>query len=262
MFGGNTMISEKLTADRILCAALDVGEHILRNGGEVHRVEDTIERICRSLGANHIEVFSITNLITASVRISDGEYSHQMRRITNTTNNMFVVEELNKISRDLCSGCLSLDDLDAAMAKYKHKKVYPSWLVFIGAMLAAGGFTLFFGGTLLDGLCATIVSVFITAFDRYCPKVANQLIMAAINSMLAGIISIVLVKIGLGINPDKIMIGAIMLLIPGLALMNSVRDMITGDILSGFLRFIQSLLLALMIAFGFAIAILLFGGIV
>ena len=32
----------------LLCLALDVGEGMLRNGGEIGRVEDTIERICRA----------------------------------------------------------------------------------------------------------------------------------------------------------------------------------------------------------------------
>jgi uncharacterized membrane protein YjjP (DUF1212 family) len=54
-------------ADTILCSALDIGEHILKNGGEIHRVEDTIERICRSFGAEHVEVFTITSLIVASI---------------------------------------------------------------------------------------------------------------------------------------------------------------------------------------------------
>lgn len=255
-----TIISEKITADSLLCAALDVGEHLLRNGGEVHRVEDTIERICKSFGAVHVEVFTITNLITASVRMTDGETSQQMRRITDTVNNMYAVEELNKISRDLCSGKLELNSLDAAISNIKKNKVYPTWLTFFGAMCAAGGFAIFFGGTLLDGVCAAIVAVFLTALDKYVPKIANQMVMTAINSLLSGILSILLVKIGLGTNADKIMIGTIMLLIPGIALNNSIRDMITGDVLAGFLRFIQSILLALMIAAGFAAAILLFGG--
>ena len=33
-------------AQYLLCLALDVGEGLLKTGGEVSRVEDTIERIC------------------------------------------------------------------------------------------------------------------------------------------------------------------------------------------------------------------------
>ena len=192
--------------------------------------------------------------------MANGEMSQQMRRITDTVNNMNAVEELNKISRDLCAGKIDINSLDDTISKIKKKRVYPIWLSFVGAMCAAGGFAIFFGGTLVDGICAAIVGVFLSFLDRCVPKIANQMVMTAINSLLAGILSIFLVRFGFGINADKIMIGAIMILIPGLALNNSIRDMITGDVLAGFLRFIQSILLALMIAAGFAASILLFGG--
>ena len=55
-------------ADIVLCTALDIGEHLLKNGAEVSRVEDTIERICFAYGAAHVESFSITTLIVANAR--------------------------------------------------------------------------------------------------------------------------------------------------------------------------------------------------
>ena len=59
---------------------------------------------------------------------------------------------------------------------------------------------------------------------------------------------------------DKIMIGGIMLLIPGIAMTNSVRDMLIGDIMSGWLRLLSALLIAGAIACGFALSIILIGG--
>ena len=52
---------------------------------------------------------------------------------------------------------------------------------------------------------------------------------------------------------DMISIGNIMLLIPGIALTNSLRDMFSGNTLAGLMRFIEALLLAMTIAFGFAL---------
>ena len=59
-------------------------------------------------------------------------------------------------------------------------------------------------------------------------------------------------KAGLGESVDMISIGNIMLLIPGIPLTNSLRDMFTGNTISGLLRFSEAILLALAIAFGFA----------
>ena len=54
---------------------------------------------------------------------------------------------------------------------------------------------------------------------------------------------------------DKIIIGNIMLLIPGIALTTSVRDMISGDTVSGMLGLCEALIRALAIAAGFALVL-------
>ena len=51
-----------------------------------------------------------------------------------------------------------------------------------------------------------------------------------------------------------------MLLIPGIAMTNSVRDILVGDTISGVMRLIESLLWAGSIACGFMLAIRLIGG--
>ena len=62
-----------------------------------------------------------------------------------------------------------------------------------------------------------------------------------------------------GFAADKIMIGDIMLLIPGLTVTNAMRDMIVGDTISGLLRLIESIWWAGALACGFMAAIWLTG---
>lgn len=255
------LTTESPTADQILCAALDVGEAILRNGGEVHRVEDTIERICKAYGAEHVEVFTITSLIVASIRMPDETRSSQMRRVYRTVNNLYMLEQMNEISRALCTGKMELSQLRESIQKAKHKKPYPVWLVYLGVALGAGSFAAFFGGSWRDAVCAGIVGIFIFYLDSTAPSYLNQMVMTAINSFLGGIVGIWLVQLGLGQNMDKVIIGSIMILIPGLALSNAMRDMLGGDVLSGTMRLIHSVLLALMIALGFALALTVMGGV-
>ncbi len=248
------------SADEVLCAALDVGEHLLKNGAEIHRVEDTVMRICNAFGAEHAEVFTITSAIFATVRMPNGEHCEQLRRVFKTANNLFLVEEMNRISRELCEGVLPLCNLRAAIKEAKTKRAYPEWVYFFGAMCASSGFAMFFGGTLADALCTALVALPITFVDRHAPRFLNQMVLTALNSTLAGLFSMLLNHFGWTYNVDKVMIGVIMLLIPGLALTTAVRDMMVGDILAGALRLVQSILLALMIAFGFALAVFLVGG--
>ena len=64
----------------------------------------------------------------------------------------------------------------------------------------------------------------------------------------------------LGFQPDKMMIGTIMLLIPGMAFMNSMRDMLSNNEINGLFSCLDTLLTAGAIAIGFAVPLLLMGG--
>ena len=57
------------------------------------------------------------------------------------------------------------------------------------------------------------------------------------------------------------MIGGTMLLSPGIAMTNAIRDMLIGDIASGLLRLVNSILVAAAIACGFAFTIIVLGGV-
>ena len=63
------------------------------------------------------------------------------------------------------------------------------------------------------------------------------------------------------LHADKILIGIIMLLIPGIMLTNSIRDILLGDIISGSLRLVEAILMAAVLALGMMAAIWLMGGI-
>ena len=91
-----------------------------------------------------------------------------------------------------------------------------------------------------------------------------MLLSIAVSSFFSGMLSILCVYFGLGENVDMIIIGTIMLEIPGMALGNAARDILYGDTFSGTFRFIQSLLRALVMALCYmaalAISNLIFGG--
>ena len=49
---------------------------------------------------------------------------------------------------------------------------------------------------------------------------------------------------------DKVIIGSIMLLVPGLAITNAIRDTIAGDLVSGIARAVEAFLTAIGVAVG------------
>ena len=245
-------------AGSVLSIALDVGADILRAGGEIHRVEDTVNRICRAYGAESVDVFAITSLITAEVRMPDGSYATMNRRVPYTYNHLARLEALNALSRTVCKSPISAAEVKARLEEIRLYRPVPEWLCYVGGMLACGGFAVFFGGSLLDGLAASCIAFFLTLFARLRPLRINSMVKSLISSFAAGILSVLCVEIGFGHHVDKIIIGTIMLEIPGLSFGNALRDLLCGDTLAGTMRFIQAILQTLMIALGYMAALVLF----
>ena len=245
-------------AGTILEIALNVGAETLRTGGEIHRVEDTVTRICRAYGAEAVEVFAITSLITAEVRMPDGSYATRNRRVPTTYNHLSRLEALNALSRTICKQPISAAEVRSRIEEIRRYRPVPEWLCYVGGMLSTGGFAIFFGGSLMDGLAAAVIAFFLTLFSRLRPLRINGMVKSLISSFAAGILSVLFVSMGFGDHVDKLIIGTIMLEIPGLSFGNALRDLLCGDTLAGTMRLIQALLQTLMIALGYMAALVLF----
>ena len=245
--------------DMVLDFALDIGEEILRSGGEIHRVEDSLTRVCSAYGCDRVDVFCITSVIILNVQAGGRNFS-QMRRISGYGNNMARLESVNALCRQLCASQQPPQTVKQCLDEIRTRDYLKPWRKWLGGIVGASGFAMFFGGSVRDGLCAALVSLILSAMDRYVYREEmNRLLYMLICSFLAGLAALGLVQLGLGEHSGPIMIGTIMLLIPGVALTNSVRDMLGGDVIAGLLRLVESVMLAAAIAAGFAMAIMLVG---
>lgn len=259
---GNVVIDSSLyTPDYILDNALDIGENIIKCGGESHRVEDTVVRICTAYGAEKTDVFALPSVITAGIRMPDGRTASHVRRVYKTTNNMYKLDEINSVSRDVCSGKLALEAVDEKLNEISNSVPYSKILSILGGMVAAGGFAVFFGGDLTDAIAAAVAGFFVSLMNIPKLKLVNKMLYTIAQAFVGAMCGLILCHFGIGNNIDMIMIGTIMLMIPGLAFGNAVRDLLFGDTVSGIMQLVQAALTAVMIAFGYIVAILFFGGV-
>lgn len=247
----------------ILQGILDVGEELMVAGGEIYRVEDSVIRMCRAYGAkfDRVNVFIITSNIQVTVEAPDGQIITQIRRILRNDVNFERLAELNDLCRRLCAEIPDVEVLQKELNEVLDKPDQSWILKFLGGILSASFFAIFFGGCMEDAIAAGIVAVPVVLLQNKSKlKNDNKIVFTLYLSLITGILSHVIMFMGIGNNEDYIMIGEIMLLIPGIALTNSARDILMGDTASGLLRFADSLINAIAIACGFALSMLLLGG--
>ena len=246
-------------ADYLLCLALDIGEGMLKNGAEINRVESTIERICYAYGASHVECFSIISMIQAAVRMPDGTYSTQLRRVRSNTVNLHTLESLNALSREVCQTTPPLAEVEARIREVKKTHPYNRTVRMIASGITTGAFCLFFGGTLLDSLIATLIGLLVFNIESTSLRV-NPLVRTLFSSVVITLLVGASVRLGIGQNPEAIIAGSIMIIVPGVAFCTAMQDLLDGDLLAGSLKTVQACLCALMIGFGYVVGGALIGG--
>lgn len=241
---------------RIFTSVLDMGEIMLTSGAEVNRVEDTLQRMLKAYGCQRVDVFTITSSIVVTVRTSENEALTQTRRITNYETDMHKLDLCNALSRRVCLKTASPQELEEEVENIRAQINYPARIRFLTYGMISGSFSIFFGGNVMDGL-ASVLCGFILFFSiELCGRLKLQrIIQTIICSAMVGLGAVFFTGIGLGTSVDKIIIGNIMLLIPGIAFTTSVRDMISGDTISGLLGLCEAVIRALAIAVGFALVL-------
>ena len=248
----------------VVSRALDIGERMLLSGGEVSRVEDTVSRILKSYGAERVEVFTILSFISLTAVFDEERVLTENRRVSIVaySNDFTRLEQLNALSRELCATRPDLDtmaekleSIDLPPRKKQFRELY--WL--LGYILSGTGFAIFFGGTWRDALGAGLCCLAVWFLNWFFRRSALQrLFHAFLISFIAGALCYLVILLGLGEHPGQLMMAVIMVLIPGIAMTNAMREMLISDTISGILRLVESLLIASAVAFGFALAMFVF----
>ena len=252
-----------MTTEQLLSCALDIGEEMLISGAEVGRVETAVRLICSAYGCRRTDVFTITSSIVVSVEDASGCHDTQTRRITGTKTDLTRLHRLNDLSRYICANTPDYTYVQQQLTRIYSAPRFPLWVEVLSSGLIAFAFAIFFGGSVTDGLVAGVLGFGLRCLIWLLQKAGmNQIFINAVASFFLCLSALSLVHWGIGEDGNKIIIGNIMLLIPGIALTNSLRDMISGDIMTGMLRFFDAVLVAAAIAAGYILAAQLLGGVV
>ena len=223
---------------QVLIQAMDLGKMMLISGAGVSRVEDTIERICLAYGAREVEAFTITSSIVVTVTTEDGDVFTQTKRIKYYKTDFHKLDRLNDLSRYVC--------------REKPDITY----------LEAGTFAVFFGGGFVEGIIGAVCGAAVWRLMACLQKLDSNIMFSDFAAaFMVATIAYILAHLGATRDYGTIIIGNIMLLVPGVAFVNSIRDIIGGDVMAGMIRLCEVVVTAVFLAAGSFTALVLWGGI-
>lgn len=241
----------------ILTLAVEIGDSMLKNGAEIYRVQDTITLILKAYDIQEFDVYVISNGIFASANEDKEDACSMIRHVPLGAVNLARISALNQLARDICTHQCSLLDSWTRLEECRQIVPYSRRTLILFAGIGTAGFCFLFGGKALDCAFAFIIGILeqclLFFFAKH--KLSNVL-SNVFASIFVTILSILIMLAGFPVLQDKIVIGAIMLLVPGIAFTTAIRDYYNKDYLSGTIHLIDALLTGFCIAIGVFVAIL------
>ena len=239
----------------IMDLAADLGYELSMSGAETFRVEDSMSRVLASYGITS-EVFAIPNYLIVSILTETGKPITRMRRIGYHGNNLDAVEKLNALSRRICSQHPEPAEAMKMLASLRRSVPYYGVPMYLfGNFLGAAGFAMLFGCSFSDMLLSGVCGILGGIINRIMDKMkVNPFFVTIFSAFVMALTAYGLNLCGAIKNVDGVVIGALMILVPGLLFTNAMRDIIYGDTNSGITRIVQVLLIAMGMALGTAVA--------
>jgi uncharacterized membrane protein YjjP (DUF1212 family) len=238
-------------------AAALAAQTILECSGEIYRAEETAIRMCEAFGLPNAEIICFPTGFTMHVLTRSGQSLTRIKRVRDRSIQLQALDTVNSISRASCEGLLTPAQALEALQILRDTPKTPSIYTILAFASSAGFFSVMFGGGFLEFILAFIAGGFSQALIPLFIKLhAPSLLISMAAGFIAAITTLGLIKL-FGGGQEAIIAGAIMPLLPGLAMTNAIRDTMRGDLIAGMARTTDALLSAVLIAAGVTVALML-----
>lgn len=234
--------------------ALYAGEILMKNGAETYRVEDTITHICRSGHHEYVEVFVTPTGIFVSID-QKGESAGNMvtfiKRIKSRSINLEKVSQVNDLSRRFVADKVNLSAAMKELKAIDRSPGYPFWQKAVVGGVGSALFAVLFGANLMEFLMALTASIMVSTVNTHMDRAGfPPFVCYTAGGVTAAVLAVLASSLIPGVQMDKVIVGAVIVLVPGVAVTNAIRDSIAGDLLSGMAKGAEALIIATSIAIG------------
>lgn len=245
-----TVVDKEMAIDCCLLA----GRLMMEAGAETYRVEDTMERMARTQELSAIESF----VTPTGIILSPGSpYHTKLIRIRSRSTDLEKVALVNGVSRKLSTNEYTLEEAYSRLLEIERANVmFPLWLQILAASIASACFLVLYEGIWSDMPAAFIAGgvglIFVTIVHELTKVKFFAEFIAALSVALVAFLT---VQMNFGTDLDKIIIGGVMPLVPGLLITNAVRDLMAGHFMSGLSKGAEAFLTAFAIGAGVALVL-------
>ena len=238
---------------KILSLSCLTGKLLLKNGAEIYRVEKAVCQVAKYYGLTP-QCFATLTCIIITLKNSEGEVVSLVERVNTRNTNLDKVYQVHTLIKNLDQ--YNYDQLEKRLIEIEKEKPYSFFINILGNCLGAGFFTFLFSGNFHEFIAAFLGGILIAIVS----KITETLKLGVFfTNLLCGAISsgtaCIFLKYRFITDVSIPIISTLMILVPGVAFINSMRDMFAGDLVTGFSRLGEIIMIGTAIAVGSGIAL-------
>ncbi len=239
--------------------AMLAGEIMLQGGAETYRVEDTMQRILNTSGAEKTEVLVISTALMITIDDPSVATISKMMRITTRGTNLGDICDVNALSRKFCNGEITPEEMYEELKKLGERKLYSPAVSYLCTVVTVVMFSMLLGGNATDALFAGVSALIMVLFRVLFEKRGLNRFMHHMAALACAtfLLTVSQALSHVNINMELVVAGTAMPLLPGVAITNAIRDILQGDYISGAARVTEAIVRAVSCAVGIGIGLYL-----
>lgn len=253
-------LDAEIDIKKVVNFALNAGRILLKNGAEIFRVDETIQRICKRYHVEEVDTFVLSHAIFINAERGGEEVYSKIKHVPLSGANLAIVAEVNDLSRKITAGMMNLDEAIVELDRIEHMPEKKKYQLVLAAGVGASAFGYLLGASAMESICAFFIGCILQLWVLFARKhKLSKIIINIFGGILITSMAVLMyVFVPVRMQIDGMIIAGIMPLVPGAAFVNAIRDIADSDFLSGTVRMIDALLVFVYIATGVGIALGIF----
>lgn len=251
-------LMSEIDTKRVINLAMEAGRMLLKNGGEIFRVEETMMRICRRFGVKYVELFTLSHGLFICAGTDKEKLYTKVKQVPLSSTHLGIVAEVNDLSREIAAGHVGIEEAIKKLKKIDKMPVKRIPYQIAAAGLSAGGLGYLLGGTSREAFVAFFVGCVVFSWSLFAGKHGvSKILIHIVGGIIIASMALAAMQIPfLGeLRMEGIVTGGIMPLVPGLAFVNAIRDLADSDYLAGTVKMIDAVMVFVYIAIGVGTAL-------
>ncbi len=253
--------NRNINVSEIVSFCVNLSRQMIISGANLERVQLAINIICRAYNLRDVSIFMLSTHISLSAADQYGNYASRQASIPPAGINLERLKSLNQLSYKVAEITPAAKVLGQMLDRACNVKSYSDIIVLLGRILAMSCLCFMFGGSFLDLIPVACVTALIHCMIIISERTGlDRIVINILTMFTAASFAELFVYGGLGNNLAVVLITVSMIVIPGIPLVNAMRNLLCGQEINGILQMLKIFVETMALGLGIYLALAVFNG--